>query len=153
MPKTHALDAACVGDVDWVVNWNRPTLQIKCTGRGSYQRTRLDKFGFPRGYLMREKSLKGFATGDLVKAVVPAGKKAGCHQGRVAIRATGSFNIQTREGVVQGISHRHCTRVQRGDGYGYQQQQSNTDAGRGRAAHDALCIPTAEAGGFPRNSR
>ena len=75
------------------------------------------------------------------KAVVPTGKKVGSHQGRVAVRATGSFNIQTREGVVQGISHRHCTCVQRGDGYGYQQQQSNTDAGRGRAAHDALCLP------------
>jgi hypothetical protein len=104
---------------------------------------------------MRSKAVHGFATGDLVKAVVPAGKKAGCHQGRVAVRATGSFNIQTKDGVVQGISHRHCTRVQRGDGYGYgyQQQQNNTDAGRGRAAHDALCLPTAKAGGFPRNSR
>lgn len=153
VPKTHALDAACVGEVNSLQGWQVPTLQIKCSGRGSYQRTRLDKFGFPRGYLMRSKAVHGFATGDLVKAVVPTGKKAGCHQGRVAVRASGSFNIQTREGVVQGISHRHCTRVQRGDGYGYQQQQSNTDAGRGRAAHDALCLPTAEAGGFPRNSR
>ena len=95
--------------------------------------------------------IKGRVTqviGTIIKAVVPTGKKAGCHQGRVAVRATGSFNIQTREGVVQGISHRHCTRVQRGDGYGYQQQQSNTDARGGRAAHDALCLPTAEAGGL-----
>ena len=68
-------------------------------------------------------------------------------------QTTGSFNIQTREGVVQGISHRHCTHVQRGDGYGYQQQQSNTDTGRGRASHDALCLPTAPARGFSRNSR
>jgi len=151
--KTHALDAACVGEVNSLQGWQVPTLQIKCSGRGSYQRTRLDKFGFPRGYLMHSKAVHGFATGDLVKAVVPTGKKAGCHQGRVAIRATGSFNIQTKDGVVQGISHRHCTRVQRGDGYGYQQQQSNTEAGRGRASHDALCLPTAEAGGFPRNSR
>ena len=152
VPKTHALDAACVGDMDWLQGWQVvPTLQIKCSGRGSYQRTRLDKFGFPRGYLMRSKAVNGFATGDMVKAVVPTGKKAGCHQGRVAVRATGSFNIQTKDGVVQGISHRHCTRVQRGDGYGYQQQQSNT-AGRGRASHDALCLPTAEAGGFLRNS-
>jgi 5-methylcytosine-specific restriction endonuclease McrA len=148
VPKTHALDAACVGKVNSLRGWHVPTLQIKCAGRGSYQRTRLDKFGFPRGYLMREKSVKGFATGDLVKAVVPAGKKAGLHQGRVAVRATGSFNIQTKDGVVQGISHRHCTRVQRGDGYGYQQQQSNTDAGRGRASHDALCLPGMNAGVF-----
>jgi len=152
VPKTHALDAVCVGELDWVLGWRRPTLSIRCTGRGSYQRTRLDRFGFPRGFLMRSKAVHGFATGDLVKATVSAGKKASVHQGRVAVRATGSFNIKTQDGVVQGISYRHCTRVQRGDGYGYQQQQSNTEAGRGRASHDALCLPTAEAGGFPRNS-
>ena len=145
LPKTHALDAVCVGQMDgvqgWQVHgWRKPVLQIRCTGRGSYQRTRLDKFGFPRGYLMRSKAVAGFATGDLVKAVVPAGAKQGCHRGRVAVRATGSFNIQTREGVVQGIHHRHCKVLQRGDGYGYQ-QQSKPDAGRDRASHDALCLP------------
>lgn len=140
VPKIHALDAVCVGEMDWVQGWQRPTLKIKCAGRGSYQRTRLDKFGFPRGYQMRQKSVKGFATGDLVKASVPTGKKQGGYRGRVAVRATGSFNIQTREGVVQGIHHRHCKVLQRGDGYGYQ-QQSQPDAGRDRAAHDALCLP------------
>ncbi len=117
--KTHALDAACVGEVIGVMSWRKPTLTIKATGRGSYQRTRLDKFGFPRGYLMRQKSIKGFQTGDMVKAVVPDGKKVGIHTGRVAVRATGSFNIQTVQGVVQGISHKHCRVVQRADGYGY----------------------------------
>jgi hypothetical protein len=42
----------------------------------------------------------------MVKAIVPVGKKAGIHTGRVAARATGSFNIQTAAGVVQGISHK-----------------------------------------------
>ncbi|RCV85709.1 HNH endonuclease, partial [Vreelandella rituensis] len=60
-------------------------------------------------------------TGDRVRAVVPSGKKAGTHTGRVAIRKTGSFNIQTEQGAVQGISWRHCTLLQRGDGYGYHQ--------------------------------
>ena len=76
-------------------------------------------FGFPRGFLIRTKAIKGFATGDLVKAIVPKGKKAGTHTGRVAVRASGSFNIQTRGGMVQGISHKHCKQLQRGDGYGY----------------------------------
>lgn len=119
IPKTHALDAACVGIVAAVTHWNVPTLTVRTTGRGSYQRTRLNRFGFPRGYLMRQKQVKGFKTGDLVQAQVPTGKKAGTYQGRVAIRATGSFNIQTREGVVQGISYRHCRLLQRADGYGY----------------------------------
>jgi 5-methylcytosine-specific restriction endonuclease McrA len=119
MPKTHALDAACVGEVEAVADWQRPTLQVKCTGRGSYQRTRLTAQGFPRGYLTRSKRVSGFQTGDRVRAVVPKGKKAGTHTGRVAVRVTGSFNIQTPQGVVQGISSRHCTVVQRADGYGY----------------------------------
>jgi 5-methylcytosine-specific restriction endonuclease McrA len=119
IPKTHALDAACVGNVAEIAGWQKPTLALKCTGRGSYQRTRLNAFGFPRGFLMREKSVKGFRTGDRVVATVPTGKKAGTHTGRVAIRKSGSFNIQTGSEVVQGISYKHCRILQRGDGYGY----------------------------------
>lgn len=117
--KTHALDAACVGEVAEISGHERSTLQIRCTGRGSYQRTRLTASGFPRGYLVRQKRVHGFQTGDCVRADVPTGKKAGVHIGRVAIRATGSFNIQTPGAVVQGISHKYCRVIQRGDGYGY----------------------------------
>ena len=39
--------------------------------------------------------------------------------GRVAVRASGSFNVQTQLGVVQGIAHRFCALVQRADGYAY----------------------------------
>jgi hypothetical protein len=34
-------------------------------------------------------------------------------------RKTGSFNIQTNSGAIQGISHCHCVLTQRADGYGY----------------------------------
>jgi 5-methylcytosine-specific restriction endonuclease McrA len=120
IPKTHALDAVCVGAVESVSCWQKPTLVIKATGRGCYQRTRLTANGFPRGYLTRTKQIKGFQTGDIARAVVPTGKKAGTFVGRIAVRTTGSFNIQTPCGVIQGISHRHCKLVQRGDGYSYQ---------------------------------
>jgi RRXRR protein/HNH endonuclease len=128
IPKTHALDAACVGVVESIPQWQRPTLTIKATGRGSYQRTRLNAYGFPNGYLIRKKTVNGFQTGDLVVATVTSGKKIGVHAGRVAIRASGSFNIQTAAGVVQGISHKHCRIIQRNDGYGYTQSPffSNT---------------------------
>ena len=80
---------------------------------------KITQYGFARGYLMRTKSVKGFRTSDLVRASVTAGKKLGEYIGRVAVRATGSFNIQTVGAVVQGISHKYCRIVQRGDGYGY----------------------------------
>lgn len=119
LPKTHALDAVAVGQIEGVSGWRKPTLTIKCTGRGSYQRTRLTTGGGIRGYLTRQKRHFGFATGDRVVATVPSGKKAGVHVGRVAVRASGSFNIQTDSGVVQGISSKHIRVIQRNDGYGY----------------------------------
>ncbi|MBF8263597.1 MAG: endonuclease [Parachlamydiales bacterium] len=119
VPKTHALDAACTGTVFQLQNWLVPTQQIKCTGRGSYQRTRLDRFGFPRGYLLQQKKVCGFQTGDQVISSVPSGKKKGTYTGRVAIRASGYFNIQTAEGVVQGISSKNCRLAQHADGYHY----------------------------------
>ncbi len=123
IPKSHCLDAVCAGPVgDRVTGWDRQPLAIKATGRGSYQRTRLDSFGFPRGFLMRQKLVQGFQTGDLVRAVVPTGKKTGTHTGRVAVRESGSFDIQALSGTVQGISHRHCRLIMRADGYAYHQQ-------------------------------
>ena len=156
IPKTHALDAACVGTLQAIESWQCPTLTLKATGRGSYQRTRLNKFGFPRGYLLRTKQVHGFGTGDLVRAEVPAGVKAGTHMGRVAIRASGYFNIQTHQDgksvVVQGISHKHCRVIQRGDGYGYFFNRAN-NTGREQArpkarnaTRSALCLPGMNAG-------
>lgn len=144
MPKAHSLDAACIGTMDGIVHWQQPVLQIKATGRGSYQRTRLTKHGFPRGYLMRSKSAFGFQTGDMVKAIVTKGKKAGVYLGRVAIRASGSFNIQTGNERVQGIHHRFCTLIQRADGYGYfwdKIASTQGDAGMGRSSTAALSLP------------
>lgn len=119
IPKDHCLDAVCVGHVDSVENWRQPVLSIKALGRGRYQRTQLTKYGFPRGYATRNKSSFGFQTGDMVKAVVTTGKKIGTYLGRVVIRASGSFNVQAGNELVQGIHHRFFTLIQRGDGYGY----------------------------------
>ena len=143
IPKAHCLDAACVGHVDAVVRWRQPVLDIKATGRGSYQRTRLTRHGFPRGYLTRAKSAFGFQTGDMVRAVVTTGKKMGVYLGRVAIRASGSFNIQSSTGLVQGIHHRFCALIQRADGYGYSWTKiayTQGDAGTGAACAAALSL-------------
>lgn len=66
-----------------------------------------------------------FVLDDRKNPLMPCSEKRArklLEAGRVAVRATGSFNIQTAEGVVQGISHRHCTLIQRADGYGYSQR-------------------------------
>ncbi|WP_327590855.1 HNH endonuclease [Nonomuraea sp. NBC_00507] len=125
LPKTHAFDALAVGKLDAITETVSAVLVARCTGRGTHTRTRTDKHGFPRLRLPRQKRYFAYATGDLVTAVVPTGKKQGTHTGRVAVRATGSFNITTAHGIVQGISHRHVRLLQRADGYAYTFKQES----------------------------
>ena len=123
LPKSHTADALAVGDVNAINAFPSTVLVATSTGRGSYARTRSDRYGFPRLFLTRQKRHHGFATGDLVTATVPAGQKKGTHTGRVAVRSSGSFNITTPAGTVQGISHRHCRLIQRGDGWNHHQKK------------------------------
>ena len=118
--KTHAHDALCVGEVTAIQRGKGQVLAIKATGRGKHCRTNVDASGFPRNYLTRHKRIRGFSTGDLVRAMVPAPlKKAGVHVGRVAVRSCGSFRV----GRVDGINARYCLLLQRADGYEYTSAQ------------------------------
>ncbi|MFC5752853.1 RNA-guided endonuclease IscB [Actinomadura rugatobispora] len=118
VPKSHTLDALCVGTLDIITQTVHQVLVAACTGRGQYQRTKPDKYGFPRLRLPRLKRFFGFTTGDHARAVVPTGKYAGTHTGRVAVRASGTFTIRTRNGHATA-HHRHFTLLQRADGYAY----------------------------------
>ena len=121
LPKTHWLDAACVGESTpqaLKVKGVCPLL-ITATGHGSRQMCRVDKYGFPRTGTKGHKRVKGFQTGDIVRAVVTKGKKAGVYVGRVAVRASGSFNVTTAIQVVQGISYKCFKQLHQSDGYNY----------------------------------
>jgi 5-methylcytosine-specific restriction endonuclease McrA len=125
LSKTHWLDAACVGrstpptiDVRGIV-----PLETTATGHGSRQMCRMDKYGFPRTGPKEHKRVRGFQTGDLVRAVVTVGCKQGTYVGKVAVRSRGIFNITTAQSVVTDIHHRWCRLVARADGYTYQQRK------------------------------
>lgn len=117
--KTHANDAVCVGKVGAVIGHEMRPLYVRCTGRGDYCRTLVDAYGFFRAKLPRAKNVRGFRTGDLVRAIVPEGVSKGTHVGRVAVRTSGSFAITTATKREGGVSHKHCRVLQRADGYGY----------------------------------
>lgn len=119
LPKTHWLDAACVGEVEKLEVSTIQPLLIKATGHGSRQMCRTDKFGFPSRYVPRFKFVKGYQTGDIVKAIVKTGKKIGMYVGRVAVRSSGSFNISDKTGLISGIGFKQCQTIHRKDGYGY----------------------------------
>lgn len=120
LSKQHYYDALSVGETPSKFNFlTDKVLQISAKGRGSRQMCRIDKYGFPRTSAKASKSVRGFQTGDMVKAIVPNGLKQGEYLGRVAVRSSGYFNIQTKTQVVQGIGYEYCHIIQRSDGYLY----------------------------------
>jgi hypothetical protein len=121
LPKAHWIDAACVGKstphllkIACII-----PLLISASGHASRQKCNVNALGFPCSKPKGGKSVKGFQTGDMVRAVVTSGTKQGIYVGRVLVRASGSFDIRTKQGRVQGISHRFCTSIHRCDGYSY----------------------------------
>ena len=121
LPKEHYCNTLSVGEIPNKFNFlTDKVLQISAKGRGSRQMCRVDKYGFPRTSPKGSKFVEGFQTGDMVKAIVPTGlKKGGEYLGKVAVRSSGYFNIQTKTKTIQGIGHKYCHIIQRSDGYLY----------------------------------
>jgi hypothetical protein len=119
--KSHWTDAACVGSStpnSLNIKGYQPLL-IKAMGHGSRQMVASDKYGFPRGAAkLRQKSLFGFQTGDIVKAVVPKGKYAGTHNGRIVVRKTGNFQIKTSTQTFD-VNRKYCRYLHKSDGFNY----------------------------------
>ena len=119
LPKEHYYDALSVGNAQDYKFLTDKVLIISAKGRGSRQMCRMDKFGFPRTSPKGSKSVKGFQTGDIVKAVVPSGLKRGEYFGRVIIKSSGYFKINTEDALIEGIGYKYCRLIQRNDGYSY----------------------------------
>ena len=119
LPKSHWLDAACVGQVEELDVLSSQPLLIKAGGHGTRQMCGTDKFGFLTRHKSRRQIHKGFQTGDIVSATVTTGKKVGSYVGRVLCRASGSFDIATTTGRVAGISYKYCKPIHKKDGYSY----------------------------------
>lgn len=122
LPKEHWIDAAMVGESTpetVSVKGVRPWL-LAAKGRQKRQMVNVDAHGFPIGRVKGPSRVQGFHTGDLVRAVVPKGKKIGTYVGRVAIKTDGYFKITGRFGMVEGIHARYCAPLHRADGYAYE---------------------------------
>jgi 5-methylcytosine-specific restriction endonuclease McrA len=126
LPKTHWIDAACVGTstpATMTLHTVSPLL-IEALGRQRRHMCLPDAYGFPRTKGKGTSLVQGFRTGDMAKAIIPTGSKVGTYVGRVAVRATGSFNITTAAGTIQGLNARYFTAIQRVDGYSYRTGRS-----------------------------
>ena len=120
LPKTHWLDAACVGQVgDLEVLINQPLL-IRATGLGNRKMMRIDKFGFPmKGYRAKRK-VKDWNTGDIVSVI--SGKHSGLSNVRlssVRFEPRRSFEIKKSTGEIISVSRNHIKLIHRKDAYEY----------------------------------
>ncbi|MBD2457066.1 HNH endonuclease [Nostoc sp. FACHB-87] len=119
LPKTHWLDAACVGLVEKLQVLTSQPLLIAAKGWGSRQMCTPNKYGFPIKHKTRCKTFFGFQTGDMVRAILPSGKFAGIHVGRLTVRESGVFEMRTAKGKVSPVRYKYCKSIQRNDGYMY----------------------------------
>lgn len=119
LPKTHWLDAACVGLVDNLKILTTNPLLINAKGWGTRQMCATNKHGFPVRHKTRCKVFFGFKTGDMARAALPSGKFAGVHVGRLVVRESGVFEMKTTTQKVSPVRHKYCQMLHRNDGYMY----------------------------------
>lgn len=113
--KDHWIDAVCVGDVDRVyLPKDLSCLTAKAMGHGNRRMVQPDRNGFPNSKPRNRSTVYGFRTGDIVTAIVPSGKYAGHHVGRVSVRSSGKFAVSKIS-----VHHKHITLLQKKDGYQY----------------------------------
>ena len=117
--KEHWLDALCIGRINGVeFNPAMKVLNVSCTGRGQYKRTRTDKFGFPICYFMHKKRPHGVGTGDIVQMTVRKGKHPGIWTGRAFPSNDGSVVLIFQGFRIKGRA-KNCSILSLNDGYAY----------------------------------
>lgn len=116
LAKSHWLDAVCVGEStpEKLKMEGVKPLRVKAEGQGRRKKMVNDAEGFAKGYIPKEKSFRGFQTGDIVRAKIPTGKHKGIHQGRIAIRHRPSFKLNGFD-----VHPKYLTLLQKADGYNY----------------------------------
>jgi 5-methylcytosine-specific restriction endonuclease McrA len=119
LPKTHWLDAACVGNVESLQILTSTPLLIAAKGWGNRQMCTPNKYGFPIRHRTRCKTFFGFQTGEMVRAILPTGKFAGTHLGRLTVRESGVFELRTSLAKVSPVRHKYCKSIHLNDGYMY----------------------------------
>ena len=123
LPKDHHYDALCVGNVleeGYKDRTNGYVLMVEAKGRGSRFRGNINACGIiVTKYKNRNKTYKGFMTGDIVEADVPKGKHKGHYIGRITIRNTGIFGLIDTDGKRHDINCKYMTVLQKTDGYSY----------------------------------
>ncbi|MBW4672045.1 MAG: HNH endonuclease, partial [Cyanomargarita calcarea GSE-NOS-MK-12-04C] len=120
LPKTHWIDAACVGDVNTLKVLTINILRVESTGHGCRRYCRLNKFGFP--CTAPKQTFKHVKTGDLVKVELTKDRKnipSGIYTGRVKTPTAKGCEVVINGFRVCFSTMKDVIKLHRNDGYSY----------------------------------
>lgn len=120
LPKTHWLDAACVGVVDTLKVLTNKILRVKATGHGCRRMTRINKYGFP--CTEAKQMFNHVKTGDFVKATLQKDRKnimAGTYAGRVKTPTAKGCEVLINGFRVEFSSMQDIKIIHHSDGFSY----------------------------------
>jgi hypothetical protein len=120
LPKTHWIDAACVGKVESLKIMTSKILVAKTTGHGCRRMSRLNKFGFP--CTAPKQKFTHVSTGDFVQVTLHKDRKNIPH---------GIYNCRVKTPTMEGCevvingfrvgfsTMKDVFKIHRNDGYSY----------------------------------
>lgn len=117
LPKTHCIDAVCVGASTPCRIASLPVYYDvwTCKGRGSRKMAnQIDAYGFPKAHRSRQRRINGFSSGDVVKC--KKGKYSGVVGPLVASKQSPYIYLDKKR---YGVSYKNIVLVQRNDGWLY----------------------------------
>lgn len=127
LPKSHSIDAACVGESgEKIVIKTDQALIIKCKGHGNRQARRANAQGFPAVKNAKE-TYKHITAGDIVKVDIKKDRKnikAGLYTARVKTPTKKGFEVLIDGFRVSVSTMKDVHFVHRNDGYGYEFQKT-----------------------------
>lgn len=125
-PKTHWIDATCVGETGVAVHLSprQRAIQIRALGRGHRQVCRTDRHGFPCAAAKTAKRINQLQMGDVARLTMVRGKYVGRHVGYIAaVRKTGTVDLRGVKGKITAPFYRFSV-LQKADGYAYSYKEA-----------------------------
>jgi 5-methylcytosine-specific restriction endonuclease McrA len=120
LPKTHSLDAACVGIVEKLSVLTTKILEVKSTGHGCRRFCRINKYGFP--CTEPKQDFNHVSTGDFVKVSITKDRKnvsSGTYTGRVKTPTPKGCEVVINGFRVGFSSMTSVKTIHRNDGFSY----------------------------------
>jgi 5-methylcytosine-specific restriction endonuclease McrA len=120
LPKTHWIDAACVGTLETLKILTTKILTAKSTGHGCRRMCRINKYGFP--CTVPKQSFKHVSTGDIVKVELHSYRKnisSGVYTGRVKTPTDKGCEVVINGFRVGFSTMKDVIKIHRNDGYCY----------------------------------